>query len=316
MPTYRAEVPIAIISSQRNDRLGFQTAWRVRIDGELRWQGERVRLTSEEGGRIRAVFEEVVAANQGEAFARTCDALSVLVPLLSLESQREHVNRHYGPLRATWSRAEIQITPADDWPSMSLGMRSERRVDCAGLNDLAAAYAAIPELRPLLLSYDRALAPDDDETRFFNAFAIIEFIEGRFGTPNRFTPLMNAAGIDAVLGAALACAREGQLPPERVERLGHLIRGPISRATVEGREQKLLVVLHNTFGIGRVEDAIGPVEIDIGLVRRFTDARNRLFHGRQGDAAGFARLADHLTLVVEQLLHALLERRVALPEHP
>jgi hypothetical protein len=313
MPTYRAEVPIVVISSQRNDRLGSQTSWRVRIDGELLWQGQSVRLTSEDGGTIRAVFDAVPAASQGEAYARTCEALSALVPLLSLESQREHLNRHYGPLRATWSRAELRITPADEWPSMSVALRSERRVEIAGLNDHLAAFAAIPDLRPLLLSYDRALAPDDEETRFFNAFAIVEFVEKRFATSDRFTRLLDDAGADAVIEAMEVCVRARQAPPNILKRLTSLVGGSLRRGTIEGREFKLLKVLRDDFGIARVEDAIGPVDVDIELVRQLTDARNRLFHGAAGEAAGFVRLTDRLTLIVEQILRAFLERRVALP---
>lgn len=187
----------------------------------------------------------------------------------------------------------------------------ETRVALTRVNADLAVIATRPELRPLLLSYDRALAPDDDETRFFNAFAIVEFIEGRFARRERFTALLDGAGVDAVIAAAQACARERALPADVVQRVGNLLGGQLRRGTVEGREIKLLAVLRNDFGITRVEDALGQVEVDLELVREFTDARNHLFHGIGGAAARLARLTDHLTLIVEQILRAFLERRVA-----
>ena len=313
MPNYFAEIPVVINLSQRNDRLGFRTSWGVRVDGELIWRDLRCRLTSQEDGTVRATFDEVPATSQGEAYAMVCEALGLLVPLVSLEIQREHMNRHYGPLRATWSRTDVRIAPSDDWPSASVAMRAVRTVAITRTNDYLAVIAANPELRPLLLSYDRALEPDDDETRFFNAFAIVEFIEGRFATPARFTALLDDAGAAAVLAATQTCGRALSLTSDVMERLGSLLNGPLRRGTVEGRDAKLVAVLRTDFCITRVEDALGQVEVDLGLVRKLTAARNRLFHGKDGGAADFARLTDHLTLIVEQILRALLERRVAVP---
>jgi len=313
MPSYRAEIPLVITSSQRNDRFGFRTSWDALVEGEVVWAGFRCRITSGNDGLVRATFEDVPAANEGEAFAQVCAALNVLAPLVSLEVQRLHANRHYGPLRVTWSRADVAITPSDNWPAASVGMRATSRVSLTRANEDLAVVAATPELRPLLLSYDRALAPDDEETRFFNAFAILEFIEARFATHPRFAALLDDAVADAVLEAASACARGRGLAPEVVQRVGNLLGGPLRRATVEGRDAKLLAVLRGEFGITYVEDALGRVEVDLELVRGFTGARNRLFHGAGGAAAGLPRLTDRLTLVVEQVLSAFLERRVALP---
>lgn len=195
-------------------------------------------------------------------------------------------------------------------------MRVETRVTLARVNNDLAVIAMRPELRPLLLSYDRALAPDDDETRFFKAFAIVEFIEGRFAMRERFTALLDRTGIDAVIAAAEACARERDLPANVVQRVGTLLGGPLRRGTFEGREVKLLAVLRDDFGITRGEDALGQVEVDLDLVRKFIDARNHLFHGMGGAAARLTRLTDYLTLVVEQILRAFLERRVVVPVPP
>lgn len=304
---------MSITSSQRNDRLGFQTSWGVRIDAELQWRDLRCRVTSRDDRTLRVAFDAVPANTQGEAYLSVCEAMTVIVPLMSLGIQREHHNRHYGPIRATWSRATVDVSPADDWPATSVAMRSERNVVLTNANNHLGRLAAAPELRPLLLSYNRALAPDDDETRFFNAFAIIEFIEGRFARA-RFPALLDDAGAIAIVDAARACATDRNLPDRVVERVGHLLAGPLRRATVDGRESKLLAVLHDDFAIVRVEDAIGAVDVDRALVRRFTDARNRLFHGgARADDALFARLTDHLTLVVEAVLDAFLENRVAIP---
>lgn len=314
MPTYRAEVPIAINSSQRNDRQGFRTSWGARINTELVWNALRCRLISLDPTVVRAVFDEVVADHEAAAYEIVSGALAFIVPFVSLEVQREHVNRHYGPLRATWERAAVDITPHDNWPAGSVAARMESIVGFNNPDAQLAVLSGTPELRLLLLSYDRALAPDDDESRFFNAFAIIEFVESRFSTRARFPPLLTDAVAEEILTATTTRAQ--QLVPDQqiVQRIRNLVSSPLRRATLENREAKLLAILRDDFGVTSVTDATGPTEIDVAFVRRLTDARNRLFHGAAGaDAAAFPRLTDKLTLVVEGILRALLERSVAIP---
>lgn len=127
----------------------------------------------------------------------------------------------------------------------------------------------------LIEEYYAALGTEGMLSKFFHLFSIVEFVEREYRKFLGEARLLGEKEVAAIMGTMETCVN---LPKKEKDIVLSGVKQKLEGYSKTGREQSLVDILH-AMKIDSVADGIHNFQIDAKRIKRYTRARNKLFHG-------------------------------------
>ena len=309
MCSYEIEAPVIIEYVSPLDRHDFSSDRTLSLCTILTL--DDVECHVELGDRNRFTLYGLEASSENDAFDSATILLDRLCIAATAAAEVKNQNPHHGQLRLRWDAGNLGVTPRDHSPSDSFATKITENVNVEFLNATEKAISQGGDVFFIFDAYYRAMGPQDPRTKYVVGFSVIELVERRFASEVTTRRLIPAKLVRSISDYAKNLLKSHRLP-EAIDGVVSRI-GALKRATIETRSEKLKTILCEVFQITEVDAGVERHRVELPLVQRLIDARNRLFHGSviSDDAAESHR---ELTLVlmgiVGQILEAVVEGRV------
>lgn len=327
MPRWEIYAPCFIDYQGAYDAPNFSSAFGVRVDGRF---GEgsfsaSVKSDDEDDSKlhISATFEQ----DYGEVTAKALKLLDRICKAITFSIQRQNANNHLGHAVVSYQPQAVKVSPiSPDEPARvrqkgnavviemvehvriteSLHIKMTRIIDPSDFGDYFAAMAGAGENEYLFDLYYQALRSRHPRTKFYDAYAVVEWCENYFR--GRVTPITAPEKIGKLFGdEEFAMLLRRYFPDQQqYDRVRAAFKRELSRLTLEGR-RNLLRLLAAEYGFGEVHLTGRSYKADEVLVKA-VEARHRIFHGGP-TPADIKELADCLIQVVGELLYAHFVKR-------
>lgn len=132
---YSAKVPLHMEYVSEYDTHDSSTYAECEFESEIEIKSMVCRLNYSPEGEKAIFIEGIEAHDQIEAFIIVPHLLPLLANTISLYLQRQNVNQHYGHMRVKWYKREIQITPPDQYPSVTTSSTMITKIHLDGLQE-------------------------------------------------------------------------------------------------------------------------------------------------------------------------------------
>ncbi|WP_322922980.1 hypothetical protein [Paenibacillus campi] len=308
---YRAQVPLHIEYVSDFDKHDFSTSRFFEVNTLLEIKGVHCNICSSNEKNIVAI-SGLIAENENEAFEKASKLFNMIAVCLSLHINKADPNCHYGQARFAWLKKEVIIKPRDQRISDSIAIQSSTKLNTQDSQVIITNMSDSVELSFLMQAFYGALQPVDLRAKYYHAFTIIEYLENiykdKVGT-KRFT----TDSVEHCAQSLINPLRERGCSDEDIKKALEIINGGLKRATIESRQEKLLLILNNIFDIKSVLYINENVNINAIKVREFIETRNKLFHGGS-NIATLKNTLNVLILVCENILTKLCMLEVKLPK--
>lgn len=236
--------------------------------------------------------------------------------------QRQNANNHLGHAVVSYQPQAVKVSPVSpDEPARvrqegnavviemvehiriteSLHIKMTSVIDPSDFGDYFAAMAGAGENEYLFDLYYQALRSRHPRTKFYDAYAVVEWFENSFR--GRVTPIATPEKMEQFFAdEEFAMLLRRYFPDQQqYDHVRAAFKRELSRLTLEGR-RNLLRLLATEYDLGEVHLAGRSWKADEVLVKAM-EARHRIFRGGP-TPVDIKELADCLIQVVGKLLYA------------
>jgi len=293
MYKFKVKVPMELEYRSNFDEHNFSHKNELKFEFTSSYDEFNYSLLGEDGKYILTI-DNLLAENENICIERVKSFLNSLLPLASLIIQSRNSNQHYTHLKLDYHISKVnidqqvkidvqeqsreqngQVIKLSEQLTIkeSVQMTSITQIDFSNLDTFFNNYNN-EVFKFVLDSYYRSLSATDPETKFYNAFTVIEFMETYFKNDIKTSKLLDKDEMDKVV----ACIEENI--SRNKERIVSRVKGTLSNATLESRHEKLIAILNDIFMIKSIKCGVVGKDIDIDFAKQIIKIRNSLFHGK------------------------------------
>lgn len=327
MPKWEIYAPCFIDYEGAYDAPDFSSAFGVRVDGQFGEGSFSASVKSDDQDDSKLHINAVFESNAQEVTAEALRLLDRICKAVTFSIQRQNANSHLGHAVVSYQPQAVKVSPVSpDKPARvwqkgnavvvemvehvriteSLHVKMSSIIDPSDFGDYFGAMAGAGENEYLFDLYYQALRSRHPRTKFYDAYAVVEWFENSFR--DMVTPIAAPEKIEKLFADEefIALLRRYFPNQQQCNRVRAAFKRELSRLTLEGR-RKLLKFLATEYDLREVHLAGRSYKADEVLVKAM-EARHRIFHGGP-TPADIKELADCLIQVVGELLYAHFVRR-------
>lgn len=327
MNKYIIEIPLKHNTTSKLDEYSSYTSMQINLKSMQNLKlninnenlNDEVNIQIENGNDNKVIvrFEDVYGKSENDAIMSLKPIIDKICSCISFIVQHENSNPHHFDIKFIYDINDCNVKCLSSNHSMlpriiSCGCDIMQTIDLEKLKfeEILNKSLSNKKYEFIIDGYYKSLGNIECESRYYNLFIIIEFLEKNYSSKIIYTPIFSIEQKKEFLGKIKNNLREIFQDGGVVNRLYSGVAQIISNVTMESRKEKLYRIITEYLGIKYIKICGEDLEVNIDMIDNFIKKRNGLVHAEHIDEkeqSEFNKTTNQLMILCGEIIEKLLE---------